>query len=209
MKIQLITNNPEAWIIPYGERLQKELIAKGHECRYVNEERDVEPGDILVFLCYEKVFKNLHLNKHNLVIHESALPHGRGMSPLTWQILEGKNRIPITLLEASTKIDEGIIYDQTWIEFEGHELLPELKQKQGEATISLVHSFVDSYPNIVGKEQVGEPSYYNWRKPTDSELNVRKTIAEQFNLLRVVDNERYPAFFIVDGQKYIIKINKA
>ena len=35
-----------------------------------------------------------------------------------------------------------------------------------------------------------------------------KSIDEQFNLLRVCDNERYPAFFYKDGVKYILKINK-
>ena len=38
------------------------------------------------------------------------------------------------------------------------------------------------------------------------ELNVSKTIKEQFNLLRVCDNERYPAFFYLNNKKYIIKI---
>lgn len=31
---------------------------------------------------------------------------------------------------------------------------------------------------------------------------------EQFNLLRIADNENYPAFFILNGQKYILKIYK-
>ena len=32
------------------------------------------------------------------------------MSPLTWQILEGKNKIVFSLLEASKKYDQGKIY---------------------------------------------------------------------------------------------------
>ena len=30
---------------------------------------------------------------------------------------------------------------------------------------------------------------------------------QQFNLLRVVDNERYPAFFELDGRRYTIQIS--
>jgi hypothetical protein len=39
-------------------------------------------------------------------------------------------------------------------------------------------------------------------------LNLDLTLREQFNLLRVVDNERYPAYFELNGIKYVIKINK-
>ena len=33
------------------------------------------------------------------------------------------------------------------------------------------------------------------RTPADSEIDPGKSILEQFNLLRIVDSERYPAFF--------------
>ena len=39
-----------------------------------------------------------------------------------------------------------------------------------------------------------------------SELDINKSIKSQFNMLRVVDNERYPAFFSHKKKKYIIKI---
>jgi spore coat polysaccharide biosynthesis predicted glycosyltransferase SpsG len=35
------------------------------------------------------------------------------------------------------------------------------------------------------------------------------SIAEQFDLLRVVDPEHYPAFFDYRGKRYIIKMEKA
>jgi methionyl-tRNA formyltransferase len=38
---------------------------------------------------------------------------------------------------------------------------------------------------------------------------VQKTIAEQFDLLRVVDNLRYPAFFDHRGKRYRLTIKKA
>ena len=39
-------------------------------------------------------------------------------------------------------------------------------------------------------------------------LDPNKTIVEQFNLLRIVDNDRYPAYFNWLGQDYIMKIEK-
>ncbi len=209
MFVQLLSSSNTSWIVPYGNQLQQQLIAMGHQCNYIFSEKEIIEGDILVFLCYEKIFKSLELNKHNLVIHESALPLGRGMSPLTWQILEGKNTIPVTLLEASEGVDEGDIYEQVFIEYNGTELNPELKHKQGLATIELVINFVKKYPNNSATKQIGEPTYYKRRTAADSELNIKKTIEEQFNLLRVCDNERYPAFFRINNKKYLLQITEA
>ncbi len=208
MTIQLISSSKTSWIVPYGIQLQRQLIEMGHQCDYIFSEDDVKEGDVLVFLCYEKIFKALKLNKHNLVIHESALPLGRGMSPLTWQILEGKNNIPVTLLEATDGIDEGDIYEQIFLKFDGTELNAELKHKQGIATIELVMNFIKKYPDNIAQKQTGEPTYYKRRTPADSELDLKKTIEEQFNLLRICDNERYPAFFIFKNKKYIINIRQ-
>ena len=209
MKIQLLTSNKDSWIVPYGLILQTEITSRGHICKYLFEEDDVEEGDILVFLSYEKLFRKLSLNQHNLVIHESDLPKGKGMSPLTWQILEGKNLIPVTLLEATKDVDAGNIYKQSFLDLRGDELNPELKHLQGLATIDLVLWFIDNYPNSAnGKTQLGDSTFYPRRSAKDSELNLDLSIRDQFNLLRVCDNERYPAFFHMNGHKYILKIEK-
>ena len=53
-------------------------------------------------------------------------------------------------------------------------------------------------------------SFYRKRSPRDSALDINKNHLEQFNNLRVCnDNRRYPAYFIKDGIKYIIRIEKA
>jgi len=52
-------------------------------------------------------------------------------------------------------------------------------------------------------------SFYLRRRPEDSRLDPDKTIREQFNLLRVVDNEKYPAFFDLHGQRFLLKVEKA
>ncbi len=54
----------------------------------------------------------------------------------------------------------------------------------------------------------GKSTYYRKRTPLDSELKLNKSIAEQFNLLRTVDNKRYPAFFKFKGKEYVLHIFK-
>ena len=132
MKVQLLADNRDSWIIPYAHKLNDVLLKEGWESRIIYDHADVEQGDVLCLLSCEKIFKRLDLNAYNLVVHESDLPKGKGWSPLTWQILEGKNEIPITLFEAEASVDSGIIYDKKYITYNGSELLDELKDKQGE-----------------------------------------------------------------------------
>lgn len=71
--------------------------------------------------------------------------------------------------------------------------------------------FVELYPSIIacGKEQEGEESFYPRRRPEDSRIDIGKSIKDQFDLLRVVDNERYPAFFEYNGCRYVLKIERS
>ena len=46
----------------------------------------------------------IDLSKHSLVVHSSNLPQGKGWSPMTWQIIEGKNKITNTLFEAVSAV---------------------------------------------------------------------------------------------------------
>jgi methionyl-tRNA formyltransferase len=208
MLIQILCDNPRSWIIPHANELAEILRKRGHDTRLLSKENEVIEGDILVLLSCEKIFKQLHLNEHNLVVHESALPNGKGWSPLTWQVLEGKNKIPVTLIEATEKVDAGLIYNQIIINLDGTELIDELRAKQAEATIDLITKFVDKFPKNEGIPQQGKETFYARRKPEHSKLDINKSIAEQFNLLRVCDNDRYPAWFEMNGTKYIMRIFK-
>ena len=54
--------------------------------------------------------------------------------------------------------------------------------------------------------QHGEASHYRRRRPADSQLDPERSLAEQVNLLRVVDNHRYPAFFHWRGRSYVLEV---
>lgn len=209
MYIQLLIDNINSWIVPYARKFINKINTNKHQVKIIHKHSEIEKGDVLVLLSCEKILKNLSLNKYNLVIHESNLPQGKGWSPLTWQVLEGKNTIPITLFEAAEKVDAGVIYYRDRIELTGLELVDELRDKQAQKTFDLIFKFIHHYPNIKSTEQQGQSSFYPKRTAKDSELDANKSIKEQFNLLRVCDNEKYPAFFYNNGIKYTLKIEKA
>ena len=51
--------------------------------------------------------------------------------------------------------------------------------------------------------QIGEETFYSRRNKEDSELDIKKSIESQFNLFRVCDNEKYPAFLIMEIKIHI------
>ena len=208
MFIQILVDNPNSWIIPYSFQLRDKLKELGHRSELLHSQHDVKNGDILCLLSCENIFKKLTMNKHNLVVHESALPKGKGWSPLTWQVLEGADKVTITLFEAVESVDSGPIYGQINIQLDGTELIDDIREKQAAITVQLILDFVKAYPGNVGIPQSGESTFYKKRTHQSSELDIESSLSEQFNLLRVCDNERYPAYFKINGVKYFLKIYK-
>lgn len=208
-KVSVIVDN-DSWIMPYAEQLIASINESGDEAVLYRSYTDLREGFAAFFLgCINIAPENvLGRNKYNLVVHESDLPKGRGFAPVAWQILEGNNAIPICLIEAAENADTGNIYFRDEIQLRGDELNTEIRRVQGEATVKLCMKFIKSNIEPISYQQRGEATYYKKRNKLDSKLDIKKTIEEQFNLLRIVDNERYPAFFERNGCLYKIVIEK-
>ena len=61
---------------------------------------------------------------------------------------------------------------------------------------------------FVNGKQKGKGNFVGRRKPKDSVLNINKSIKDQFNNLRISDNDLYPSFFYYRKNKYLLKISK-
>ncbi len=185
-------------------------IKQKHNCSWVHNAEELEKGDICFYLSYEKIVNKKTLKKfrNNLVVHASDLPKGKGWSPMSWQILEGSKRIIVTLFEAKEKVDSGNIYLQLSKKLNGYELIEDLRAYINDITTSLCKDFVKGYPKSLkkAKAQGGKETFYPRRLPEDSRLDFNKSIEEQFNLFRIADNDRYPAFFEINGHKYYLLI---
>ena len=172
------------------------------------EEKEIKEFDVVFVLGFTRILKKDFLQANDLVllVHESNLPLGKGFSPLQWQILEGKNKIVFSLLEASEEVDSGDIIEQMECNLDGTELYDEVRSKQAKLTFELISRFIRNYPNYKKKKQFGKSTYYRRRKITDSELDINLPIKDLFPLLRIVNNKDWPGFFRINGVKYIIKI---
>lgn len=182
-----------------------------HDIKLLHTIDDISTGDVLFLISCSFIITKEIRNRFNntFVIHASDLPKGRGWSPHIWAILEGKNRITVSLIEARDEVDTGDIWGQKQIMYEGHELIDEINDKLFMAELDLMTLVLQNLKSLSPVKQVGIPGkYLRKRTPQDSEIDINKSIEEQFNKLRVVDSERFPAFFIRNGIKYVLKIYK-
>ena len=96
------------------------------------------------------------------------------------------------------------------IEIQSHELFDEINTKLFQAELEIMSKAVSEFPNVrpVAQEEI-PVDYLRKRTPDDSKIDPHQPIADQFNLLRVSDPNRYPAFFEFLGKKYYIEIKKS
>ena len=209
MKIDILCTDPKHPVNPWLIEWASQNIATNHVSisRYSSE---LMGGDFLFLVsCHEIIRQSLRdLYKFNLVLHASELPKGRGMSPHVWHILEGGSKITLTLLNAEDQLDSGDIWHQLSFDLEGHELYDEINDKLFKAEMQLMTWAIENCLYSCPRSQIGEATYYRKRLSQDSYINPAKSIESQFDLIRICDPERYPAFFELRGQKYKIQITK-
>jgi methionyl-tRNA formyltransferase len=211
MRISILCTDPKHPVIKSLQAWVDEISSKGHSAKLVFDKADLQGGDVLFLVSCSQMIRDAEREKYKaaLVLHASDLPKGRGWSPHIWSVLNGASQITVSLLEASDPVDSGAIWLKTEFRLEGHELLPEINEKLFAAELFLMTQAVEQFEKIIPAQQLGDPGpYMRKRLPADSRLDPNKTIAEQFNLLRVVDSQRYPAFFDYQSKRYLIRIEK-
>ena len=207
-KIAILFDDNNLWIRKYDyllERLKKQYIVN----LYSNSD-NIKKADLLFLIGVTKKIskKTLSNFKLSLVVHESSLPKGKGFAPIQWQILNNQNKISICLIESSDPVDSSDIFLKKTIKYNGLELYDEIMFKQAKATYNIIELFLNKYPNIQRKQQIGNSSYYPKRNPEMHKLNFKKSLMSQFNMLRISNNDDWPAFFMYKNNKFIIKISK-
>jgi methionyl-tRNA formyltransferase len=183
----------------------------GHVLKLVRSKTELSGGDLLFLVsCHELIDGDIRSQyRTTFVLHASDLPVGRGWSPHIWTVVNGVNKIIVSLLEAEDKIDSGDIWAQHRISLQGHELYDEINAAVFQAEIELIEHVLNHYTEIEKRPQDDRSAtYYPRRTPEDSRIDPDKSIVEQFDLLRVADAERYPAFFDFRGHRYLLKIYK-
>lgn len=211
MKITLLCSDQDHPVNSYLEIWVGEN-ANSHDISLVREKRDLQGGDILFLVSCSEIIRPADRRKYKtcLVLHASDLPLGRGWSPHVWEIIGGAESLTLSLLEAEDVVDSGRIWKKVKIAIPQHALSEEINHKLFSAEMELMSFAVTHYDTVrPSPQEVNvEPTYYNRRSASDSEVDPYKSIVSQFDLIRVCDPRRFPAFFKHRGHKYKIVIEK-
>jgi methionyl-tRNA formyltransferase len=175
-------------------------------CRDPNE---LTPGDFLFLVSCHQIISaaTRTLFRHSLVLHASALPEGRGMSPHVWQILEGRQQLKMTLLNAESALDSGDIWHQIDVDVPDTAVCDEINACIFDAEIALMDWALAHCDRSTPRPQHGKSgAHYRKRAPADSRIDPARPLVDSFDLMRVADPERYPAFFEHRGRTYRLRL---
>lgn len=211
MKVVIICSNPKHPVYPYLESWVNEK-KKNYNVKLLTKVQDInDSGDILFLVSCTEIVPDSIRNKfrYSLVLHASDLPEGRGWSPYIWDILNGKDTLTLSLLNAKDPVDSGEIWKKLSIKLSGNELYDEINHLLFTAELQLISWACEHIDCSIAQPQNDTGmSYFRKRTPEDSELDADLSIRSQFNLLRVCDPDRYPAYVIINNTKFNIRLEK-
>jgi methionyl-tRNA formyltransferase len=211
VKVSILCSNPahpvNAYLFSWVEH-HKQV----HKIELVRKKNELNGGDILFLVsCNEIVtVKDRAAYGASLVLHASDLPNGRGWSPHIWEIAAGASFITLSLLEAEDKVDSGMIWKKIHIPVPSTALWHEINDLLFTEELRLMDFALASYGHIRPQKQLGDVGLTNYplRTPENSRIDPNKTIAEQFDLIRISDPNRFPAFFEYRGQRFALKLER-
>ncbi|WP_122665814.1 UDP-glucuronic acid dehydrogenase [Pseudomonas viridiflava] len=183
-----------------------------HTIESVSNLSELSGGDILFLISCSEIVGSADRCRYGkvLVIHASDLPRGRGWSPHVWEIIGGADALTISLLEAEDIVDSGAVWARKVLNVPKHALYDEINAALFLAESELMDFAVEQFKVVEALPQDPNlPStYYRRRTPEDSEIDPEKTLASQFDLIRVSDADRFPAFFKLHGHTYKLTLEK-
>jgi methionyl-tRNA formyltransferase len=212
MKITLLCSDPLHPVCSYLEdwmRVANSLWA----IELVHEVEQAAGGDILFLVSCSAIISKSVRSRYgaSLVLHASDLPVGKGWSPHIWELSQGAESITLSLLEAEEKVDSGRIWKKLNIQVPKDALWNEINHMLFQAELKLIEFAIKNYQLVEPQPQTSEVStvIYPRRTEANSRIDPFKSIAEQFDLIRVCDPVRFPAFFDYLGNRYLFKVEKS
>ena len=212
ISLAILLDKKNPWTLKYLNKFKDPFFNK-FKFSIFYDDKKIKNFDYVFVLSFTRILSDSFIikNKKVFVIHGSKLPFYRGFAPIQQQILDNKNTIPFSLikLKVNEKVDTGEIVMSSKMTLNGDELYDEIRLKQIKTSILIIKKFFKNKSNIKAVKQTGKGFFIKKRLPKDSEIDIQKPISTQFNLLRIVDNENWPAFFYFKKKKYLIKIFKS
>lgn len=190
--------------------LMPPLFQMGMKFEFINELKEITSDFDFVFVTgmYKLIKKEqLDAPKYGVFgFHESPLPEGKGHAPIQWAVLN-KRPLTITLFKFNEGVDAGPIVCQHNVFFEPTDTYPQMETKRKLGIQECFKVCLEELKEgvLVLREQSGKESYHKKRTPEDSKLDATKPLIELWDNIRICDNEKFPAFFVVGDKKVILR----
>jgi len=128
--------------------------------------------------------------------HMTALPYGRGGSPLQNLIDRGKRETKLSAFQMTEELDAGPVYLQHQLMLNGSAI--EIYERCAELCYRMVKTIVEREPNPV--DQQGEPVFFSRRTEDMSVIPEGLDITKLYDFIRMLDAETYPRAYLEYGQ---------
>lgn len=211
MKITVLCSSS---IHPVNQMLTEwiEENQRDHTIDLVRSVGELSGGELLFLISCSEMVLRQERDKYQkvLVIHASDLPQGRGWSPHVWDIVNGATSITLSMIEAEDALDTGDIWKKIVLPIPDHALFDEINTILFAGERALMDFAVASFSTVVPQSQCKSilASYHPRRCPENSKIDPQSSIESQFDLIRVADSERFPAFFELRGHTYKLTVEK-
>lgn len=129
--------------------------------------------------------------------HMTALPYGRGGSPLQNLVAMGVTHTELCMLELTDELDAGPVLDRQSLCIEGP--ADEVYARVGLLACQRIRAYLDSGCSWPAKSQTGVPVEFRRRVPAQSELPREGELANLLRHIRMLDAEGYPHAFVEHG----------
>jgi len=136
--------------------------------------------------------EEIFLNYDCVVFHMTDLPFGRGGSPLQNLILGGYSKTKVSALKVIKEIDAGPIYSKKDLDLSGNaqEIYERASKVCEKIIIEMTTKTLEPIP------QSGDPTYFERRRPSQSNLKGASNLDEIYNMIRMLDADGYPKAFL-------------
>jgi methionyl-tRNA formyltransferase len=193
---------------PWNRRVFNETLRRlPGMWHYVETKDQLDPGLIgqigpryIFFLHWSWIVPEELVDAHECVcFHMADVPYGRGGSPLQNLIARGHRDTMLTALRMVKELDAGPVYGKEPLSLEGS--AEEILIRATELSARMIERIVREEPEPI--PQHGEAVVFRRRKPHESRIPQRDSLAGVYDFIRMLDAEGYPhAFLTWNGFKY-------
>lgn len=199
--------------IKYLERIldsNLRFVDKGEQS--MNETiEDISP-DVLITMGWRKIIPKNIFEKVNLSIniHPALLPEYKGYHPLPYLLINNEKEHGLTAHMISEEVDAGDIIAQYRFginKFSTIQSLIDMSRREMPKFFNKIVYGIENDELQFAKQNNSKTKIIAKRRtPLDSELDASKPLYQLFDSIRACDQDRFPPFFYVDGEKVYLKL---